>query len=235
MTADEILAQLKPLGRDSYTRVMRNHGVTGPCFGVKIEELKKFQKRIKTDYQLSLELFDTGVYDAQYLAGLIADAARMTKKDLRRWLKTASSLPLCSFTVAGVAAESKHGHDLAIEWIDSPKENVALTGWMTLNAFVSITADDELDFAELKKLLARVQKTIHKAPNRVRYAMNNFVIGVGSFVKPLSDLAMQTALKIGKVEVDMGPTECNVPYAPDYIAKVRQRGTIGKKRKSAIC
>ena len=45
MTAKEILEELKPLGRESYKRVlMHNHGVKEPCFGVAISELKKFQK-----------------------------------------------------------------------------------------------------------------------------------------------------------------------------------------------
>jgi hypothetical protein len=39
----------------------------------------------------------------------------------------------------------------------------------------------------------------------------------------------------GLVEVDMGNTACKVPFAPDYIQKVKDRGTIGKKRKSARC
>lgn len=55
MTAQAILEELKPLGRDSYKKVMLNHGVKEPFFGVKIEELKKIQKRIKRDYQLALD------------------------------------------------------------------------------------------------------------------------------------------------------------------------------------
>jgi hypothetical protein len=86
MSATSILKELKSLGADSYKRVLLNHGANEPVFGVKIEELKKFQKRIRKDYQLALDLYDTGNYDAQYLAGLIADEAKMTKKDLRRWV-----------------------------------------------------------------------------------------------------------------------------------------------------
>ena len=82
MTAKEILAELKLLGSDSYKRVVFNHGVKEPCFGVKVSDLQKIQKRIKKDHQLALDLYDTGNYDAMYLAGLIADDAQMTKKVL---------------------------------------------------------------------------------------------------------------------------------------------------------
>src|SRR5882672_876519 len=99
MTATEIVDQIKPLGLDSYKKVILKHGVQEPCFGVKIEELKKFQKKIGHDYRLALELYDTGVYDAMYLAGLIADDKRMTKADLNRWLKQAVHGPIRSSTV----------------------------------------------------------------------------------------------------------------------------------------
>src|SRR5437667_12751071 len=112
MTAEEIVGQLKPLGTDSYKKVLRNHGVPEPFFGVKIEDLKKLQKRIKKDYHLALELYDTGIYDAMYLAGLIADDSKMTRKDLRHWLATANCGMLSEYTVPWVAAESKHGHEL---------------------------------------------------------------------------------------------------------------------------
>lgn len=197
--------------------------------------MKKIHKRVKKDYQLALDLYDSGIYDAMYLAGLIADDAKMTKKDLRDWIKKATCGALCQYTVAWVAAESPHGHELALEWIDSSSENVATAGWATLSSLVSIKEDADLDLAELKKLLARVQKTIHQQPNLVRYVMNGFVIAVGGFVAPLTDAAIQTANKIGLVEVDMGETACKVPAAADYIKKVQQRGTIGKKRKTAKC
>ena len=70
--------------------MMFNHGVKEPIFGVKIEDMKKIQKRIKKDYQLALDLYDTGIYDAMYLAGLIADDAKMTKKDLQHWVDKAT-------------------------------------------------------------------------------------------------------------------------------------------------
>src|SRR5947209_14325746 len=235
MTAQEIIEQLKPLGTDGYKKVLRNHGIPEPLFGVKIEDLKKFQKQIKKDYQLALDLYDTGIYDAMYLAGLIADDLKMTKKDLQHWVDKATCNALCGSTVSWVAAESRHGWDLALEWIDSKKENVAVTGWATLSSLVGIKDDAELDLAELKRLLQRVQKTLPKEPNRVRHAMNGFVIAVGTYVQPLTDLALQTAQKIGKVSVDVGDTSCKVPYAPEYIEKVQKKGAVGKKRKTAKC
>ncbi len=235
MTAAEIVQELKPLGSESIKKVLLKHDIPEPLLGVKVEALKKIQKRIKKDYQLALDLYDTGIYDAMYLAGLIADDLKMTKKNLQHWVDNATSNALCGSTVAWVAAESLHGWELALKWIESKKESVAVTGWATLSSLVAIKDDAELDLAELKKLLQRVQKTLPTERNRVRYAMNNFVISVGCYVLPLTDLALQAAEKIGTVSVDVGDTSCKVPYAPEYIEKVRKRGSLGKKRKTAKC
>src|SRR5207253_3957945 len=137
MTAAEIVKQLKTMGNESYKRTMMNHGIKEPIFGVKIEDMKnKFQKTIKKDYQLALDLYDTGIYDAMYLAGLIADESKMTKKDLNHWLANANSAVLCGSTVPWIAAESKHGRELALDWIESKKPDIAGSGWSTLGCLV---------------------------------------------------------------------------------------------------
>ncbi|MCH8216000.1 MAG: DNA alkylation repair protein [Planctomycetes bacterium] len=236
MTAKEVLNELEALGSANTKKMlMKNYGVREPFFGVKIGDLKKIQKAIKKDYQLALDLYDSGNYDAMYLAGLIADDARMTKKDLRRWVKKAYAGALPGATVPWVAAGSPHGNELALEWIDSTKELEASAGWATLSSLVSIKADAELDSPKLKQSLERVQESIHQAPDCVRYAMNGFVISLGSYVASFTEQAIKIGEKIGPVTADLGDNECQIPFSPDYIRKVQKRGSIGKKRKTAKC
>jgi hypothetical protein len=159
----------------------------------------------------------------------------MTKKDLERWLKGATWSMIGEYTVPSVAAGSRFGHELALKWIESKREATAAAGWTTLSLLVGTKDDAELDLDELQQLLQRVETTIHTQPNRVRYAMNGFVIALGAYVAPLSAHAVKAAKKIGKVQVDMGDTACKVPFAPEYIKKIQDRGTLGKKRKSAKC
>lgn len=236
MTARDILAELKPLGTESYKRVLcHNHGVREPCFGVKIGDLKRIQKRIKKDYHLALELYESGNYDAMYFAGLIADDARMTKADLQQWAEKAYGGALPGTTVASVAAGSSHGWEMAHRWIESEKENIAEAGWSTLSGIVATKNDSELDLPKLKKLVTQVQKSIHTAPDKVRYAMNSFIISVASYVEPLTEFAREAALKIGRVTADLGNNSCEIPYAPDYIRKVEEKRGFGKKRRTMKC
>jgi len=229
MTSNEILEKIMPLGSASYKKTLFNHGVKEPCFGVKIADLKEIRKQIKKDYQLALDLYDTGIYDAMYLAGLIADDERMTKEDLQDWVAKANCGPLCG------ATGSNHGWELALEWIDSKRDLTAVAGWASLSSLVSVKDDAALDLDELKRLLHRVASTIHHSPDIVRYQMNAFLIAVGSYVNALTDAALLTAETIGPVTANLGNNSCQVPIASDRIIEARQRGTLGKKRRSAKC
>jgi hypothetical protein len=234
MDTKDILRQLDAFGDARIKKVLMAHGAREPLSGVKVADLKKIQKRVKVDHHLALELFETGHYDAMYLAGLIADDKLMTQKDLERWSRTAYA-GISEYTLPWVAAQGRFGWEMGLAWIASKKETVAAAGWMTLSNVVALTPDDALDMKVLASLLIRVSKEIHKAPNRVRAAMNAFMIAVGSYVAPLSGRAVAAARDIGEISVDVGGTACKIPFAPDYIGRVAKRGSLGKKRTTVKC
>ena len=235
MTAPEILEELKSSGNDSIKKIFIKHGAREPFFGVKVEDLKKIQKKIKINYELSLELFNTGNSDAMYLAGLIADDKKMTKEDLNHWVKNAYWYMISEYTVPWVTAGSNYGHELALDWMRSEHENVASAGWMTYAGLLALIPDDLLNKKEIQTLLVEIENNIHHAPNRVRQSMNGFVIAVGGSVPDLTEKAIETGKRIGKVIVDMGGTSCKTPYSPEYIEKIIKRGALGKKKKTLKC
>lgn len=235
MTAEEILAELPKLGSAAVKRVLLKHGAREPFYGVKIEELKKIQKRVKRNHAIALALYDSGISDAMYLAALVAEPEQMTKVQLNKWVKAAFWPTLSEYAVAWTAAESRFAVELAQEWIDSTKESVASSGWATLASYVAITPDDAIDLPRFAVLLDRVPARIATAPNRVKYCMNGFVIAVGCAVAPLLAHAKATGKAMGKVAVDVGDTGCKIPSAMDAITKVEAMGRTGKKRKTAMC
>ncbi|MEO1260137.1 MAG: DNA alkylation repair protein [Bacteroidota bacterium] len=235
MTVNEIMAELKEYGSEKTKKIFMKHGAKEPFFGVKVGDLKKIVKKVKKNHDLSLALYDTGNGDAMYLAGLIADEKKISKKDLNNWVEKAEWQMISEYTVAWIASESDHGMALALDWIDSEKEHVAACGWSTLSSLMSIKKDEDLDLDKFRGLLDRVKKTIHDQPNRVKYTMNGFVIAAGSFVAELTEQAKKTAEAIGKVNVDMNGTACKVPPAGQYIQKVADMGRVGKKKKMARC
>lgn len=235
MTLSEVMKELEGYSSEQTKKTLLKHGAKEPFFGVKVQDLKKIVKKVKTNHELSLQLFATGNSDAMYLAGLIADENKITKDDLRRWAGEAYWYYVSEFTVPWVAAETKFGFELGLEWIESKEETIAACGWATLANCAAVKQDSELDIEKYKELLNRAQKEVHDGQNRVSYAMNAFVIAVGSYIKDLTQKSIDVGTKIGKVKVDMGGTTCKVPLATEYIQKVVDRGTIGKKRTAARC
>jgi 3-methyladenine DNA glycosylase AlkD len=235
MTTKEILEELKANGNESIKKTLLKHGAKEPFYGVKVEYLKTIQKKIKKNYEIALELYDTGISDAMYLAGLIADDKKMTKENLNHWVKNAYWYMISDYTVPWVTAESNYGLELALEWMQSDKELIASAGWATYSNLLALTPDEQLDKKEIKSLLEKIEKEIHQAQNRVKQTMNSFVISAGGYVPELTDFAITTGNRIGAVTVEMGDTACKTPFSPDYIDKIKKRGSIGKKKKTVKC
>lgn len=235
MTLDEVMQELEAMGSEQTKMTFLRHGAMEPVFGVRIGDMKKLVRVVKKDQNLAAALFNTGNYDAMYLAGLTVDPKTVTKPLLRQWVEQAYCYTLSEYTVANIAAESPHALKLAREWMASEDEHIAACGWSTYANYLSVTPDHQLDLDEIRSLLKQVQATIHGEKNRVRYTMNMFVICVGSFFVPLHEEAKQVSEQIGAVRVDVGQTACKVPMAADYIQKVAAAGKLGAKKKTCIC
>ncbi|MEM9410887.1 MAG: DNA alkylation repair protein [Planctomycetota bacterium] len=234
-TVSKIMTELKKRGSEQTRNIYAKHGLDLDCFGVKVGDLKDIAKKIKGEQDLACELYETGNSDAMYLAGLVADGSKMTKRQLDSWAKNSKWYMISEYTVPFVAHENPAARDLALKWMKSRTEHVAASGWSTYVGVIATRADEDLDLAEIKNLLSTVEQEISSAKNRVKYAMNGFVIAVGAYVKPLLKQAKKVAKKIGKVDVEMGTTACKVPLATEYIEKIESTGRIGKKRKTLKC
>lgn len=235
MTLDAVMKKLAALGSEQTRKTYLRHGAEEPFFGVKIGDMKPLIKELKGRQDLAMELYATGNSDAMYLAGLIARGDQMTEKELHQWAAGARWHLHAGCTVAWTAVEHPDAVALAMKWIDSTDPLVAIAGWSTMANAVAVIPDDQLPAKEIDKLLTRVTREIGKAPDRVRYAMNNFVICTGTYCAPLAEKAITAARKIGKVEVDMGKTDCRVPDAEDYILKSRRGQPAAPKKKTARC
>jgi hypothetical protein len=236
-TLTSIMANLKSKGSEKTRAIYARHGMRAErVLGVSVADLKGIAKSIKGQQALACELYATGIMDAMYLAGMVADGSKLTRQQLKNWAESASGLQMISeYTVPWMAVENPQGRAVALEWIKSKKEPIASSGWTTYSGIVATTADENLDLSEIEGLLKMIVREIHHAPNRVRHTMNGFIIAVGSFVQPLSKQAKAAARQIGDVSVDMGDTACKVPVAIQSIEKVEAAGKLGQKRKTIRC
>ncbi len=235
MNYDVIMTQLETQGVESIKLNYMKHGAKEPLFGVKVEDLKKILKKTKKNHELSLKLYSSGNSDAMYLACLMADEKLITKEQIQLWVEQAYWYYLSEFAVPWVAAESKYGLELALEWINSENESIVCAGWSTLAYYAGIENDDKLDIKLYKNLLKRIENEINSERNRVKYVMNGFIISIATYIKELTNNALNIANQLDKISVDMNGTYCLVPEAKVYINKNIEKNQIGKKRKSARC
>lgn len=230
MTFDQVIQELKTYGNPTTKTTLIRHGAKEPLFGVKIGDLKHLVKKIKINHPLALELYATNNSDAMYLASLIADVNLITKEELQTWVEQAYWYNLSTYAVANLTAETPYALELAQIWITSKEEQIANAGWSTLCSFLSICENSEANIQLFEKYLIQAFQEIGQAQNRVRYAMNNYIISVGAYVPSLCNQSLEIANKIGKIQVDMGDTACKTPLASEYIQKVITRDSVGKKR-----
>ncbi len=124
MKFEQILKEIKATGSETIKRIHMKHGAKEPFYGVKVEDLKKIQKKIKENQQqVAMELFESGIGDAMYLAGLMADGSKMTKQQLQNWVTKAEYPMISEYSVAWVACENEDAWELALKWIELSKSN----------------------------------------------------------------------------------------------------------------
>ena len=57
MTSKQVLEEIKKAGNESTKKIHLKHGAKEPFYGVKVEDLKKIQKKIKENQQqIAMEL-----------------------------------------------------------------------------------------------------------------------------------------------------------------------------------
>ncbi len=236
-TLSSVIAALKSKGKENTRKIYARHGMPlERVLGVSTADMKLSATTIKGQQALACELYATGIMEGMYLAGMVADGAKMSRESLNEWAEGASGMQMIAeYTVPWVTVESPHARDLAIQWMRSKKDLVASAGWSTYAGLVATRPDASLDLKEIEGLLNKVVSGVNKSQNRERYTMNVFVISVGSYVKPLLKQAKAAARAIGEVEVNMGETACQVPLATAYIEKIEAAGRVGKKRKTIRC
>ena len=232
MTYNEVMKELESYGSEQTTKIYRNHGADIPLFGVSVANIKKVAKKLKNSHDVGYELLKTDNVDAIYLSQYVVDAEKLTIEDLEEVVERTEYYMLLDVVVANLAAKNKSiAFEALQKWINSDNHRYRQVAY-SLYGLILMSYDDKLiDKEDVINRIELIKNGIHDEENRVRYNMNNFLIGVGSNYEDLTNTCKEYAKEIGKVNVYMGKTSCKVPDAYSYIEKIEKMGNIGKKRK----
>lgn len=235
MNFETVMQELEALGKERTKKIYQSNGAHEPLFGVATGEMKPIVKKIKINQPLAEQLYATGNYDAMYFAGIIADPKAMTEADFERWIDTAYFYMLSDYVVAVTLAETDIAQEVADKWIASGEELRMSAGWSCYCWLLGNRPDREFDESKLADMLDLVEKTIHDAPERAKYAMNQFIYTVAVSYVPLHDKAVDTAKAVGPVEVNRDKPKSKFLNASDNIQKAIDKAQIGFKRKHVRC
>lgn len=214
LSLKDVMDELKKNGTAQNVKIYRRRGATGELFGVSFAHLKDLTKRIGIDHDLAEQLWATGNIDARTLATMIADPGKMTSEEADRWAKEIDYYVVADY-LGSLIARGSLAHDKIELWTQSKDEFVRQAGYSALAS--SLKQDSALSDDDCRGMLKRIEEEIHNSPNRARQAMNNALIAIGVFRPHLTDEAVGSATRIGKVEVDHGDTSCKTPDAISYI------------------
>jgi 3-methyladenine DNA glycosylase AlkD len=222
MTAKEILAQLKSLGNDARRAHNTKAGAPDDQFGVKLGDLRTLAKKIKTDHELALELWETGNVDAQLLATLIIKPRALSASQLDKLTRSTTCAQVADWLNSYVVAEHPEKESLREKWMTAKDRWAARAGWHFTASRINKGTFDGLD---LPALLDRIEKEMPKAKPEVQWTMNNTLGAIGIHVPKLRKRAVAIGEKIGLYRDWPVSTGCIIPYVPVWVeAMVKRKG-----------
>ena len=226
MELAHIINQLQLLGTEQNRKVYKKHGAGDNLYGVSFANLLKLKKQVVSPegrkgvhHRLGLRLWETGNADARTLACMIFESDRFDRETLERMVAEVD-YHVVADKFAESVSYSPFYKQLSEEWMDRGEEFIKRCGFMVIAMRLKNKLPVETD---LEKIVNKIESEIDKAPNRAREGMNNTLIMIGIQSQVLCERAMESAKRIGEVEVDHGETACKTYDAVHEIRRIAKR------------
>jgi 3-methyladenine DNA glycosylase AlkD len=220
MTVEEVLAKLKSLGDDARRAHNTKAGAPENQFGVKLGDLRAIAKKIKTDHELALGLWETGNVEAQLLATLIVKPASLSASEVDRLTRSTTCAQVADWLNSYVVAEHPEKEALREKWMKAKDRWQARAGWHFTASRINKRAADGLD---LPALLDRIEKEMPKAKPEVQWTMNNTLGAIGIHEPKLRKRAVAIGEKIGLYRDWPVSKGCIIPYVPVWVEAMVKR------------
>ncbi|WKL49120.1 DNA alkylation repair protein [Flavobacterium pectinovorum] len=219
MKIQEILAQLKALSNEKMIAHNKKFGAGDNQFGVKMGDIRALAKKIKTNHELALELWDTENVDARFLATLLIDPKKIAKEEINRLVKSEKFPHVADWLYTNVIKQYPDNETLRIEWMQTKNIMQARAGW-SLTSGAVVRNPDILDFPAL---LDRIESEMPKAAPEVQWTMNNTLANIGINHPQYRERALNIGEKLGIYRDYPVSKGCTSPFAPIWINEMVSR------------
>lgn len=162
--------------------------------GVPVPVLRKLGRALGRDHDLALALWDTGMPDAQILAGLVADPSRMTSQQMDAWAHTMRSWDVCDGACLNAFVHSPLAWDKVAAWTARDEEFVRRAGFALLATLA--VHDKQADDARFVAALKHIEAAADDERNFVKKAVNWALRNIGKRNAALHAAAIAQAQRL---------------------------------------
>ncbi|MFQ5633134.1 MAG: DNA alkylation repair protein [bacterium] len=198
-SANEILKQLKSKANAENVQGMARFDMaTDKRLGISIPELRKLAKATGKDHELALELWKTGIPEAQIVAALVAEPDKLTSGQMDTWVKDFNSWDVCDQVCMNLFDKTPLAWGKIHEWSQRDEKFVKRAAFALIAclAWHNKTASDEA-FANLVPV---IEIGATDARNYVKKAVSWALRHIGKRNPNLHEVAMQAAEKMQQSE-----------------------------------
>jgi len=213
------LAKLESLGHEKVRALNRKRGAGDAQFGVRLGDVRKVAKEIKTDHELALELWDTGILEARLLAILVLQPKRLTRDELDAMVRAPGFVQVADWLDSYVTRQHPEKEALRQTWLADDDPWALRAGW-------SLTAErvgKDPDGLDLAGLLDRIEAELAVAAPEAQWTMNNTLAGIGIHHAEHRERAVAIGERLGVYRDYPTPKGCTSPFAPIWIAEIVRR------------
>ncbi len=190
-----ILRELRSMGSERDRAGMARYGINvADAFGVSIYELRKVARRLGTDHELALALWETGNHEARLLACFVDDPAAVTGEQMEAWADDFDSWDICDQATTSLFDLAKIAWTKAAEWAARDAEWVRRGGFALMAGLA--VHDKAAGDQAFRKLLPLIERAASDDRNFVKKAVNWALRNIGKRNRALNAAAIACAEKI---------------------------------------
>ena len=213
MKLNEALKQLKALGNEKVRAQNAKSGAGDNQFGVSLGDIRALAKKIRTNHELAVALWETGNVDAQFLATLLIEPKKLSAKEMDGMVRSISFVRVADWLISYVLRQHPDKETLRQEWMTDDDRWAARAAW-DLTAERVGKSPDGLD---VPALLARIESEMANAKPEVQWTMNNTLAGIGIHFPKHRKRAIAIGEKLGVYRDYPVSKGCTSPFAPIWI------------------
>ncbi|WP_223916385.1 DNA alkylation repair protein [Arthrobacter sp. NicSoilC12] len=191
----------------------------GDDHGVNLGKLRALAKQLKTQQELSRELWGTGDTAARLLALLICRPKAFDRDELDGMLRQAHTPKVQDWLVNYVVKKNPHAEELRVAWFADPDPLVASAGW----ALTTDRVAKKPEGLDLPGLLDIIEAQMKDAPDRLQWAMNHCLAQIGIEHPAHRARAIGIGERLEVLKDYPTPPNCTSPFAPIWIAEMVNR------------